>query len=129
MSRTLRRRGEVADPTDLPCARDVVAFVKPGSKPTIGLLNDNSDDGLVDFMRKLITEYGELSSVSRHSLEAELSPQRQLAIRIPNVDMLALTIPHGTRSDSPLLVCRRASTRIRTLGELSGPRAYALHCD
>lgn len=53
--------------------RDVVAFVKQGTEPRIGVISDNIDDGLADFMRKVITEYGG-------------SPRRQLASTIAELE-------------------------------------------
>nr|AGJ83951.1 aminopeptidase [Glaciozyma antarctica] len=39
---------------------DVTAYVKEGTTPVIGLINDGVDQQLVVFMRKLITEYAEI---------------------------------------------------------------------
>ncbi|GAA5853303.1 hypothetical protein JCM8547_000278 [Rhodosporidiobolus lusitaniae] len=39
---------------------DVVAYVKPGTEPVIGLITDNSTPELVDYMKLLIDEYAEI---------------------------------------------------------------------
>lgn len=44
--------------------RDVVAFIKPGTEPRIGVISDNIDQNLTAFMRKLITEYGAFARLS-----------------------------------------------------------------
>ncbi|SCV69455.1 BQ2448_2475 [Microbotryum intermedium] len=42
---------------------DVVAFVKTGTKPRIGVIGDNVSQPLTQFMRQLITEYAEIEYV------------------------------------------------------------------
>jgi leucyl aminopeptidase len=37
----------------------VTAYIKSGTKPVVGIINDNVDQGLVVFMRQIVTEYGE----------------------------------------------------------------------
>ncbi|GAA6030935.1 hypothetical protein JCM8097_008945 [Rhodosporidiobolus ruineniae] len=39
---------------------DVVAYVKPGTTPVVGLITDNADPDLVDFMKLVINEYAEI---------------------------------------------------------------------
>jgi hypothetical protein len=41
-------------------SRDQVAFIKPGTTPSIGVLGDEGqvDQDLTSFVRKVITEYG-----------------------------------------------------------------------
>lgn len=51
---------------------DVVAFVKKGTEPRIGVISDNVDPDLTEFMRRVIKEYGE------PSLLAASGPERAL---------------------------------------------------
>lgn len=44
---------------------DVVAFVKEGTEPRIGVISDNVDPTLTEFMRSVITEFGESERRSR----------------------------------------------------------------
>lgn len=37
----------------------MTAYIKSGTKPVVGIINDNVDQGLVVFMRQIVTEYGE----------------------------------------------------------------------
>ncbi|GAA5824764.1 hypothetical protein JCM11251_005331 [Rhodosporidiobolus azoricus] len=39
---------------------DVVAYVKPGTKPVVGLITDGVNDNLTDFMELLINEYAQI---------------------------------------------------------------------
>lgn len=43
----------------------MTAYVKEGTTPVIGLINDGVDQQLVVFMRQLITEYGASFSALR----------------------------------------------------------------
>lgn len=62
--------------------RDVVAFVKSGTKPRIGVISDNVSEPLTDFMRLLVTEYAEIDFGASHpcsSFSAFLSSRETVA--------------------------------------------------
>lgn len=37
--------------------RDVVAYIKPGTEPVIGMITDGTDQDLVEFMKLIVDEY------------------------------------------------------------------------